>query len=358
MKDKVFIIWSGNNSTALKVKSILENKHNYICYVGGGLYSDSQMLSVGDTVVRQMKICNQAIVIFNNRKDGAVSNNLFFELGFVSARYGMKKVHCVKKIDETIVLPSDFDNSFIESIPANSAEEYADGIVEYFISRQKLSVDKNKMYLINNRYIIHEMLQAHYSEIGSKCSDYELAQYILFYMQSGVMFQDESKILEELKSFKKHHYNEFSLELHQAVNLSIAFLEATSDLSASDDIVYISHDTFRAYFSTCKTMLDEIHVDESGTFAEWAKLILAENLAYVTFLYASNPNIVDNMRRQLFQKVIEYSEIGLECVKVLENLASSVENNDTVGLISLFKAYLYRHLFNSHRSLNSKEADT
>lgn len=357
MKDKVFIIWSGDNSTALKVKNILENKHNYICYVGGGLYDDSQMLSVGDTVVRQMKICNQAIVIFNNRKDGAVSNNLFFELGFVSARYGMKKVHCVKKSDETIVLPSDFDNSFIESIPATTYEEYAGGIVQYFINRQKLSVDKNKMYLINNRYIIHEMLQAHYSEIGSKCSDYELAQYILFYMQSGVMFQDESKILEELKSFKKHHYNEFSVELHQAANLSIAFLEATSNLAASKDIVYISHDTFRAYFSTCKSLLDEIHVDESGTFAEWAKLILAENLAYVTFLYASNPTINDNMRKQLFQKVIEYATIGLDCVEILENMASSIENNDTVGLISLFKAYLFRHLFNSHRSLNSNDAE-
>lgn len=51
MKDKVFIIWSGDISVALKVKATLENKYNYICYVGGNSQNDSQMLSVGDTVV-------------------------------------------------------------------------------------------------------------------------------------------------------------------------------------------------------------------------------------------------------------------------------------------------------------------
>lgn len=357
MKDKVFVIWSGENHSAIRVKNILENKHNYICYVGGCQQTDSQMLSIGDTVVRQMKMCNQAVVIFNKKDNGEVSNNLYFELGFVSALYGMKKVHCVKRRKDSIVLPSDFDNSFIENIDAESDEEYAEGIVNYFIKRQKLSVDVNKMYLINNRYLIHEMIQAHYSEIGSKCSDYELAQYILFYMQSGVMYQDEAKILDELKSFKKQHYNEFSHELHQSVNLSIAFLEATYNLNTSGDVVYISDETFRTYFTACKTLLTEIHDDDSGTFDEWAKLILAENLAYVSFLYASNPNIPSDLRLQLFGKVIEYGTKGIEYVEILEQVAPCVENNDNVGLISLFKAYLYRHLFNASCQLGSNEAE-
>ena len=102
MKDKIFIIWSGENNTALKVKQILEEKHNYLCYVGGNHQNDSQMLSVGDTVVRQMKACNQAIVIFSNKNERGVSNNLYFELGFVSASYGMKKVHCVKRYNDNI----------------------------------------------------------------------------------------------------------------------------------------------------------------------------------------------------------------------------------------------------------------
>lgn len=357
MKDKVFIIWSGENTVAKKVKTILENRYNYICYVGGSQQNDAQMLSIGDTVVRQMKMCNQAVVIFNKKKNGEISNNLFFELGFVSAMYGMKKVHCVKRNNELITLPSDFDNSFIENIDANSDDEYAEGIVRYFIDRQKLSVDVNKMYLINNRYVIHDIIQAHYSELGSKCSDYELAQYVLFYMQSGVMFQDEAKILEELKNFKKHHYNEFSIELHQAINLSIAFLEATSNLLSEGDTVYISDETFRSYFSSCKNLLQEIPDDDSGTFDEWAKLILSENLAYICFLYASNPRISESLKKQLYQKVIDYSLQGVHFVEILESVAPCIENNDNVGLVSLFKAYLYRHLFNSHRNLESSEAE-
>ena len=47
--------------------------------------------------------------------------------------------------------------------------------------------------------MIHEMLQVHYSDLGSKCSDYELAQYVMFYMQASVMYQDEEKALGELK---------------------------------------------------------------------------------------------------------------------------------------------------------------
>lgn len=356
MKDKVFIIWSGDISVALKVKATLENKYNYICYVGGNSQNDSQMLSVGDTVVRQMKSCNQAIVIFKNKADGAVSNNLFFELGFVSASYGMKKVHCVKRKSDNITLPSDFDNSFIEALEADNDDDYAESIVNYFMGRQKLSVDTNKMYLINNRYMIHEMIQAHYSETGSKCSDYELAQYILFYMQASVMYQDEPKILEELTQFKRYHNNEFSAELHNAVNMSIAFLEVQSNLRNDQEAVYIEDSVFREYYNTCKDMLKEIQNDDSGTFDEWAKMILAENLAYVCAVYAKNPHLSKDFSNMLFGKTLEYGKQFEKHVTALENSAPCIENNDHVGLISMFKGYIYRHMFNACLALQNDEA--
>lgn len=357
MKDKIFIIWSGENKTAMMVKNILENKHNYLCYVGGNQYNDSQMLSIGDTVVKQMKTCNQAIVIFSNKNNSGVSNNLYFELGFVSSNYGMKKVHCVKCHNDNITLPSDFDNSFVENIMASNEEEYVEGIVNYFLTRQKLSVDTNKMYLINNRYIIHEMLQVHYSDIGSKCSDYELAQYVLFYTQSGILYQDEYKILEELKNFKRQYFNEFSAELHQSVNLCIAYLEVASNLISIGDIVYIDSDIFRSYFNVCKNMLQEINEDSFGSFNDWAKLILSENLAFVCTLYASNPDTPENLKQQLYRKSIEYAEIGITYINKLEHSTACKENNDNVGLVSLFKAFLYRHLFNSYRVIDFDKAE-
>ena len=135
MKDKIFIGWSGNNDAALKIKRILENDYNYICCIGGNADNSSNFASVGDTVIQQIKSCNQAIMIFQNKADGSISNNLFFELGYVFSSYGAKKVHCVKKGDEQIVLPSDFDNSFVEPIKAEDEDKFVDGIIKYFHRR-------------------------------------------------------------------------------------------------------------------------------------------------------------------------------------------------------------------------------
>lgn len=356
MKDRIFLIWSGSNTIAIKVKKILENEHNYLCYVGGSHENNSQMFSVGDTVVKEMNTCNQAIVLFQNKENGVVSSNLFFELGYVSAKYGMKKVHCVKRENDKIALPSDFDNAFVEGLPCATDDEYAQNIVNYFLARQKLSVDENKMYLINNHYIIHEMLQMHYSNSGSKCSDYELAQYVLFYMQAAVMYQDERKVLDELRDFKRRHFNEFSEELSESVNLSIALLEVQSDLQYDGEVVYLSDDAFRKYFNACKDMLEDIEDDSSGLFDEWAKAITSENLAYASSMYAQNPALNENTRNFLFQKTLQYGNQCLGFLKTLSDMKINVENNDVSGIISVFRSYIYRHLFIASKVVDKDNA--
>lgn len=357
MKDKIFIVWSGSDRIAQKVKHVLENSYNYICFVGGNFEGRSQMLTVGDTVLRQMRSCNQAIVIFTNKSDGCLSSNLFFELGFSASLYGLKKVHCVKRKGEVIQLPSDFDNSFIEEMDGINDDEIAQNIVNYFVSRQKLSIDTNKMYLINNRHIIHEMIQAHYSDTGSKCSDYELAQYILFYMQAGVMYQDDAKIRDELVTFKKNHNADFSNEVRIAVNISISLLEIQTKLVSNNDAVYIGEDSFRKYFAIMKDILEDISDDDSGTFDEWAKVIAAENLAYVCSLFASNPETDDKMKSYLYKKVKEYGEKCLSYISTLEQVAPCVENNDNVGLVAMFKAYIYRHLYMAANFEKNKDCE-
>lgn len=356
MKDKIFLIWSGDNSVAIKIKRILENEYSYICYVGGNYDNTSDRFSIGDTVISQMKMCNQAIVLFKNKQDSGVSSNLFFELGYVSASYGMKKVHCVKRDNESILLPSDFDNSFVESISGADDDEYSRNIVKYFIERQKLSVDTNKMFLINNRYIMHDMISAHYSENGSKCSDYELAQYILFYMQAAVMAQDDKKILDELKTFKRHHFNEFSPELNIAIILSIGLLEVQTSLITEEENVYLPEENFRQYYKSCKDILQDIQDDNSGLFDEWARLFAAENLSFACSLAAANPHIDSESRKYLYEKTIHYGQKSLQYVATLEEGQSCIESNDIVGLLSLFRAYQYRHLFLANKDPDREEA--
>ena len=356
MKDQIFIGWSGSNEVALKIKKILETK-NYKCTIGGNSDNSSKFSSVGDTVIQQIKNCNQAIMIFQNRSDGMVSNNLFFELGYVLAMYGQTKIHCVKKANEQVVLPSDFDNSFLEPIKCgDSDEEFIEEIISYFFKRQKMSINENKMMLINNRYKMHDYIQRHYSEQGSKCSDYELAQYILFYMQAGHMFGDERKTQRELKHFKDQYHSYFSDELATTVNLCIAFFDMILNIQLREDgEFYIDRSTFRQFRDKYKGFREEIIKDDMGTFDEWANVFISEHITYAYSLYAMNPEHNEEAMKKNFEKCIECAERTLEDLKTLEQSAPVRDNNDHKGILSLFYSYVYRNLFLSCKNLNDEE---
>lgn len=352
MKDNIFIIWSGSNEVALQIKKILETK-NYKCTIGGNADNDSKFASVGDTVIQQIKNCNQAIVIFQNRKDGRVSNNLFFELGYALATYGQTKVHCVRRESEQVILPSDFDNSFVEPIGSSTEEDFVNGIITYFFDRQKMSINVNKMLLINNRYKMHDYIQSHFSDQGSKCSDYELAQYVLFYLQAGHMFGDERKILKEMQQFKDHYHPYFSDDLATAVNICISFFEMTLNIQATEDgEFFIDRRTFRKFRDNYLEYRESIVDDDMGTFDEWANVFLSEHLTYAYNLYACNPelseeNAIKNMKQSKF-----WAEQSLKDIAVLENSAPVKDNNDHKGILSLFYAYIYRNLFLCSLKLN------
>ncbi len=363
MKDRVFIAWSGTNEVATLVKNILEKNHNYVCSIGGNADNSSQLSSVGDTVLQQIKTCNQAIVIFQNRSDGAVSNNLFFELGYVLASYGQKKVHCVRKITENVTLPTDFDNAFVEPIKKENAEEmtaqdFAEGIVNYFISRQKMSINENKMYLINNRYLIHDKIVSHYSESGSKCSDYELAQYLLFYLQAAHMFGDEKKVYNEIADFYAKHHYEFSSELSLSVNICLSFLEMVMNIKVKPNSdVYIDEDVFWKFRNDYLHYGTLVTIDDIGVFDEWVSVFLAEHFAFAYMLIANNDEFDNNMKRKFNEKAKQHAFETIDAINSLEERTPSKENNDSIGLISLFKSYVYRNIYIALQNLGEDGAD-
>lgn len=357
MKDKVFIAWSGSNDIAMKVKRIMEGDGSYLCSIGGNSDNNSAFSSIGDTVIQQIKNCNQAIVIFQNRKDGAVSNNLFFELGYVLARYGQRKVHCVRKSSEAVVLPSDFDNSFVEPIEYLDDNDFAQRIVDYFISRQKMSVNENKMFLINNRYLMHDMIESHFSKSGSKCSDYELAQYVLFYMNAAHMFKDERRVYQEILRFKDKHGHEFSPELLLASNVCLSYLKYILAISVDEESgnEVVDKATFREGKTDLEGYLKGIVPDNSGIFDEWARVFVCEDLAYLYMLYAENHENSDSLRRMLYQKCIEYVDMTLESIGMLEQVVQTKENNDDIGILSIVRCYVYRNRYICERYLGLDE---
>ena len=359
MKDRVFIAWSGTNHVAMQVKNILEKRYNYICAIGGNADNNSHFSSVGDTVIQQMKTCNQAIVIFQNRSDGAISNNLFFELGYVLSMYGQKKVHCVKRSDENVTLPSDFDNSFVEPIKENSDDAFAQGIVDYFISRQKMSINENKMFLINNRYLIHDKINSHYSDKGSQCSDYELAQYILFYMQAAHLFGDEEKVYKEMVEFKNAHNFEFSTELSLAINLCLTYFDLVLNIKSDSQTseVYIDQKLFWETKKEYEYYLESLETDNTGIFNEWFLLFVKEQLCFTYNLFANNPQLDEKSVVSICKKTVEYGYESIEIIDRLEEQTPCKENNDHIGLISLLKAYVYRNVFLAKKQLGEEDAN-
>lgn len=361
MKDKVFIVWSGTSDVALDVKKILEEEYDYSCRIGGNSDNSSDFSSVGDVVIQQMKECNQAIIIFQNRADGSVSNNLFFELGYTLSMYGQKKIHCVKMQGDSIVLPSDFDNSFVEEIKCmGDAQEFPRGIVDYFIGRQKMSINEDKMFLINNRYMIHDKLESHYSESGSKCSDYELAQYILYYMQAAEMFGDVENVYNEIKDFKSKHTFKFSDELAIAVNLCISFFEMYLNIkeNTGGGDVYLDKSDFWKFIKDGEHYLDILVSDKIGVFDEWAKVFITELLGFGYMLLGNNESFAQNLRTAAYQKCIEYSQKALENIVVLTEtiLSMDKDNHDEKGLIAVFKSYIFRNLYIAKGFLGEEDA--
>ncbi len=356
MKDRIFIGWSGSNEVALKVKNVLENRCNYKCSIGGNCENDSKMSSVGDTVIQQIKNSNQAIIIFQNRADGQVSNNLFFELGYTLASYGVAKIHCVRRASEQITLPSDFDSAFVEAIDDTDEEKFIGGIVRYFLDRQKLSVNTNKMYLIDNRYIIRGFIQTHFSEQGSKCSDYELAQYLLFYMQAANMFGDVKKVQDEILAFKAANQHNFSAELAFSVNISLAFFELVLNIKNGENgTLYIDKNAYHQFKQRYDALCTEISDDPQGIFDNWAMLFLSNHMTYGNSLYTNCPDLSDERRKKIAQRVCEWADKAVQYADELVKCAPLEENNDHIGLLSFMLAYTYRNRFLAERILGNAD---
>ena len=55
------------------------------------------------------------------------------------------------------------------------------------------------------------------------------------------------------------------------------------------------------------------------------------------------------MKTYLYKKVKGYGEKCLDYIEDLERIAPCRENNDDVGLVAMFKAYIYRHLYMAAR---------
>ncbi len=179
-----------------------------------------------------------------------------------------------------------------------------------------------------------------------KCSDYELAQYVLFYMLASQMFHDAGRILDELERFKIRHFSSFSKELSLSLEFSIAMLSMVVSIVNKDGKIYIDYDVYSSFEDTCSHIISCTREDDVGDFYTWINMFVYEAWNYASFLISQNPSEVNGEERleylvlsvQTGKKALEYADF-LEATDIVRN------NHDADGVLALIRSYVSRNLF-------------
>jgi hypothetical protein len=116
-------------------------------------------------------------------------------------------------------------------------------------------------------------------------------------------------------------------------------------LDEKTDEVYVEQNVFWKIKNEYEHYSKVLVEDEIGIFDEWAAVFIAEHLAFAYMLIANNTAMDKNLRLGLQHKVKGYALQALSAIEQLEQRAPCKENNDTMGLISLLKSYVFRNLY-------------
>ena len=274
-KSKVFIIWN-DKEIASKVSEKLK-AYQYEGIVGG-----SEGAEVGrtiiDTVIYGMDQCDQAIAIMRKKKkEVQISANVFLELGYAMSKYGNMRTHLFYIDYDHNDVPSDlsgvwvdasvksneikptfastdwslFDqiDQIVEKLPMDknmqravkdgyknelwcvkNREEIAEKIVSSFLSHQKVVIKEEKIKVLGDYYHFRNYVIDHLE--SPHCSDYELAQYIIFLTQGAYMHNDLDDYRRYLE--RLHVNSHFSPELSIAVEYALLSVDVFQAILPKD----------------------------------------------------------------------------------------------------------------------------
>lgn len=350
MKGNVFIGWCVDNSLAIAVSNRL-SELGYKCTVGGN-YSEYENTFIGETIIKQLKSCNQAIFLISTDSNGMISNNVTFEIGFSFSKYNTvtKKTHLfyldINPKDKCI--PSDLLGAWAHHLVFNgrNKEEVVDEIVSLFLNNQKNTIQENKMDLINSWFMLDDMLSKHFQE--PQYSDYEMAQYLLFYAVSSGLLGIFAKMKDNLSLFKRN-VTEDSYELYCALSLAETMYEVDQSKKRKDNLSYIDDYVYLNAVTKIDRLIKSMEqYEDSGfekgreveyEFKKWFLMIAYQRAGYISMTYANNPDIDEEDRKFAYQTAIEYQDKTIEFCNVLKTL-DTAKNRE---MAMQYRAFCYRN---------------
>lgn len=341
MKGKVFIGWSGQDTIAREVKNRLEEM-DYEGLVGGATRK-TKTLFLGQSILNEIDSCNQAIFILQKKKDGRISPNTLFEFGYALSRFQTNKIHAfyigIPHKDESI--PSDIEGIWAESLSAADDTELAGKVVESFLRDQKNVIKENKMEIISSYYDKrHEFYM-----YGSRpfCSEYELAQHVLFFSQAAYIMNDIHEALACLQQLALSR-RETGNELEQALHFGQQYLNIFLNVSTDEGRLSLKNRYFVEAKNTFEGILKNVSEwPEENEFKTWFELLLYDMLNYIYILRAACPGTAVERCDGFLSKSLPFAD---ECLKRCEKLE---KNDDDAQCVGLYRAYMYRNLATAYQ---------
>lgn len=365
MKGNIFIGWCDNNSLAIKVNERL-SREDYNCVVGGNYNQDLDVF-IGGTVIKQLQNCNQSIFIIKKGTNGIISNNITFEIGYSLSKYNasIKKLHIyyvdIEPKDECI--PSDLLGAWALHIDssAKNDDEIADIIVEDFLNNQRITIIENKLDLMSSWHRVHLDIMDHIT--FPKYSDYELAQYILFYV-AALHFVSECSLMKSDTELLRRHVNENSIELYDALVFAHVVLELSDSIQTVNNHYYIDDIAYFDFTSQLKKAIDSLNMyDDVGVendtdveyeFKLWFLLFAYDQLAYIEMLYANNPELNS---KELMLSLDNAYDLSAKTLSLCDELTSrNPYKNKEVA--TMYKSFSYRIFSIIYNERNDKDNET
>lgn len=380
MKDYVFIGWSRNLNLATVLKEKLK-KEGFVCVIGGEFEHNPPDVgtrrTVHETVINQMNRCNQAILLFQNTDNKGISENLIYELGYLSAQNSYTNVHIIKidiTEDKLCLFPTDLHGVWgtnISTSDYSSDEEKASKIVEIFKKKQHHIKKKNKFEILNNHHFVEYEMRMHFET--PTMSDYDLASEIMVYTQSAFCYQEQIDIKQKMEKFNEQmrECGSSSEELRLSVEYALVTLDLFCSTIPDKDSKSISMDehTFNYYLDRYNSIVNRIiarfienKIDVKKIYSDkdfvsknqFEALVLGqmqEHIAYLhhVYLYKKEEIITADDRKKYSKEGIEY------CNKAIGILNVMKDNSEDNMYAKLLLSYAYKCLSSFNANLSQNE---
>lgn len=349
---KVFIAWSGNFDLAKKLKMLIDSRSGYEAIIGGNAGGASSIY-VGNTIIEQMKGCDQAILLIRERGEKGLSNNIMFEWGYLLAKLNPNKTH-IYLIDNPNI-PSDLSGVWAHNVVSEGrpTNEIAEELADLFFSSQHNIITKNKMRVIIDRDETRNIIIKH-SE-NPVYSNYEMAQYIICYIFCANIYADTRE--EALKDINRFYesLNEHALqsrELSLALKCAKISISFFLKIKYSGDEQSISHEDFFDTIESFEELAEEIKPLEDSEVKAMLGVAIGDFLTYLYLLVINSNELTPNTKQYYCNLLYEYSEKTKDECDKFESMSPKLN----AQLMRLVRSYMYRDMYCALEGLEQVES--